>query len=711
MKRLNEVYAQLRRKNKGQYGLIILCNFFAVLLITAYVSIMRSPTVLNVLPEGGDSRKQVMMIFVLAVIGCGAFTTYAAALFFRYKSREFGILMALGTARRQLLQLLLGELFFIAFGTCISGAILGMPFAWVIWQIFRSFIVDTEEMRLVFDSQAYSFAAAFSVYTITSLFLLGYRSLRRTNVIDIIYEQRKSEPVKETPRWYGGLGIVLVAVGGFGGYIGPTLFVRILQRHPSSLINLLYLPLIIGIYMILMHTVVRGWGRNKNKYKNIIANSMMKFEGKQTVRNMLVITVLIAGAYFASFYTPMFATMQAKEVKSRSVDYIFHYRQDQSMLTRKEIEEMAAKYQVTIQDWREADFANLGIDGKKYIDDEGGKFHTIYRELNSEGNVISEEDYNRISGNQIDIKPGGYGAIIMEDGTIPYHMEGQISLLTNIDTGKKLPVKFQENIKDNLATGKYILDQSDYQQITDGLTPQWNERLVYFNVKDLEASYFFAKALYEEIIRHSGPECEIPEYYDRVEKIADEKEGLTYWGDTSDMTRINYNDSSSSIFKLYWKYIPRFKVLDKNDFVKNIAVYLMLFIFIAILCFAAVLVIAYTRCLSLAMNHRQMYEDVRRLGGNNQYLYHIIHSQVSRVYGIPAVVGTTIIYIFYSMIMYLNDSNDSRITPGELAGLINCLLVILVLSIMQWIFYRITLRKICNILSIKKERKLERRQA
>lgn len=71
MKHFSEVYSHLRRKNRKQYGLLAGCCFFSVLLITAYVCMMRSPTILNVLPEGGDSRKQVMMIFVLAVIGCG----------------------------------------------------------------------------------------------------------------------------------------------------------------------------------------------------------------------------------------------------------------------------------------------------------------------------------------------------------------------------------------------------------------------------------------------------------------------------------------------------------------------------------------------------------------------------------------------------------------------------------------------------------------
>ena len=39
------VYAALRRRNRGQYALLAGCCFFSVLLITAYVCVMRAPTV------------------------------------------------------------------------------------------------------------------------------------------------------------------------------------------------------------------------------------------------------------------------------------------------------------------------------------------------------------------------------------------------------------------------------------------------------------------------------------------------------------------------------------------------------------------------------------------------------------------------------------------------------------------------------------------
>ena len=82
---------------------------------------MRAPTVLNVLPEGGDSRKQIMMIFTLAVIGCAVFTTYASGLFFRQKSRETGVFLALGATRAQVRGELYRELGVISLGSAPPG--------------------------------------------------------------------------------------------------------------------------------------------------------------------------------------------------------------------------------------------------------------------------------------------------------------------------------------------------------------------------------------------------------------------------------------------------------------------------------------------------------------------------------------------------------------------------------------------------------------
>ncbi len=222
MKNFSQVYAALRRRNRKQYALLAGCCFFSVLLITAYACMMRAPTILSVLPEGGDSRKQVMMVFVLAVIGCAVFTTYAASLFFRQKSRETGVFLALGASRRQIGRELSRELALLSFGSCAAGAVLGAPLAWCVWRLFRLLVVDTEEMALSFSPQAYLLALAFSVFVILMVFALGFRSVRRTDIIAVVQQSHKAEPIRDVPRRYGPLGIALLVFGALLGYLAPT---------------------------------------------------------------------------------------------------------------------------------------------------------------------------------------------------------------------------------------------------------------------------------------------------------------------------------------------------------------------------------------------------------------------------------------------------------------------------------------------------------
>ena len=698
MKSFGDVYSTLRHNNRKNYILIVSCIFLSVLLTTAYASMMRSPTVLSILPEGGDSRKQVMMIFALSVVGCGVLTTYAAALFFRYKSREAGIFMALGASRKQIRSLMFRELAVIVLGSCAAGTLLGSPLAWIIWQFFKISIVNTQEMSLTFDPKAYVFAGAFSLYAIVSLFLMGMHFLRRTNIIDIVNEQRKSEPIHDVKPWFGPVGIALIIIGGFCGYISTSVFKQLFHMYPPVWIKITYIPLLIGLYMVLLHTVVRGWGRGRNRYKKIITHSMMKFQGGQTVRNMLVITVLIAGAYFASFYMPMLGTMAFQQTERRPIDYSFHYRADQNMLTRFDIEQMASEEHVKITSWQEADFINLARDGNVEVDDAGGRYHHEYEALAGEGNYISERIYNELTGQNIDVKKGKFAAVLDSEGVGDYMIPTDATLLTNMSTGKNLNTSFQEYLYyDMMASNYYVLDDEDYEAVSAGLTNEWREKLIYFNVDNVYKTYDFAEKLYNSIIDHSGKECEITNYYDRVEKIAADKAGEVYWGDTPESTKISYDQRESSQFRQFWKYVPQFRVLDKNDLLKTYAVFFMMFLFIAIVCFAAVLIIGYTRCITIALNNSQVYDDLRHLGASPNYLYQSVKGQISKVFGVPALIGTILIYAFYSMIMYFN---DDMLTYSEIIGLGNCLIVVAAMSTIIWLFYRFTLHKVCKMLNI-----------
>ena len=708
MKTFSEVHAALRRKNRGQYGLLAGCCFFSVLLITAYACMMRSPTILTILPEGGDSRKQVMMVFVLAVLGCAVFTTYAAGLFFRQKSRETGVFLALGATRGQLRRELGKELALIAFGSCAAGAVLGAPLAWGIWQLFRTFLVDSQEMPLSFDPQAYLLALAFAAYVVVMLFFLAARFIRRTNIIDIVQESHKSEPIREVKRWYGPVGILLAVLGAALGYLMPSFFVRVLHWYAPSVVDaILYLPALLGLYMILLHTVVNGWVGHKKRWKNIISTSMMKFQGRQTVRNMLVMTLLIGGAYFASFYAPMLSTSAENTYATRPVDYEYHWRADQSLPQRDEVQALADEANVEITSWAQQEAAVLGTDGIRQIETEtgfGATYTTEYAEILDGATFFSESAYNALTGQRIDLLPGTCANVLDDEGGSGYLSGGDVTHLTNMATGAEMDVTPAEPLWYTMLLGCYVLDDADYAVLSEGLTDIYREEYVFFNVADVENSYAFANALFNEIVDRSGPAVEVGDYYDDVAAALAARAGEPYEfspeaAAARGLETIRYDDRDSSGFRGYWKYMPQFRILDQNDFVTTMAVFLMLFIFIAIVCFAAVIVIAFTRCMTIALVNARVYDDLRHLGAPNAYLFRSVRGQISRVFLVPAIVGTGLIWAFYMMIMYFNGA-PYGFTSAELAGITSCAAMVAGVSVLLYAVYRITRRSVCRALHI-----------
>lgn len=710
MKDFSALYSHLRRKNWRQYALLAGCAFFSVLLITAYACMMRSPTILTVLPEGGDSRKQVMMVFVLAVLGCAVFTVYASGLFFRQKSRELGTFLALGATRSQLKAELLKELGILSVVSCGAGALLGAPLSWLVWQIFRSMIVNTEEMALTFDPQAFLIPLVFALFILLMLFGMASVSIRRTNIIDIVQESHKSEPIRAVPRWYGPVGILLLAAGLVLGYSMPSFFILRLHWYPpDGLGAIFYLPALVGLYFILLHTVVNGWGGKKRKYKDLISTSMMQFQGRQTVRNMLVMTVLLAGAYFASFYGPMMLSSASQSTANRPTDFLYHYRADQNMVTKDDVQQLAKAYNVDITTWSEATGSVIGIDGVKSIETEaavGTSYTQEYRKLVGSATMLSASDFNAITGMELSLSPGTGANILDDDGGSSWLSAGDVTHLTNPVTQAEMDITPVDPVCYSQLIGCLILNDEDYALITQGLTPEWQEHYVLFNVADVEASYPFAQALFHAIVDHSGPEVEVYDAWDPIRRQIDIEEQGYYFLDPehleeNQLSGIDYEKPDSSEFRLNWKYMPQFTILDQTEMVKTMAVFLMLFLFIAIVCFAAFVVISFTRCMTIGLTNARVYDDLRHLGAPRSYLYHSVRGQVRRVFLVPSLVGTLLIYAFYALIMYFN-GDPAGITPSEGSGMLACLAVIAAVSLLIFLIYRGTLKKVCQVTIDKK---------
>ncbi len=180
-------------------------------------------------------------------------------------------------------------------------------------------------------------------------------------------------------------------------------------------------------------------------------------------------------------------------------------------------------------------------------------------------------------------------------------------------------------------------------------------------------------------------------------KIAAEEADEVYWGDTDSMSKISFDAPDASDFRLYWAYMPKIRILDQNDFLRSFAVYLMMFLFISIICTLAALIISYTRCMTITLNNRYVFDDLRRLGAPPAFLVREVKSQAGTVFRMPSVVGMTAMYLLYVMLMF---GNDGQLVMGEIAGLGACLIILLVMACIIYAVYRITVRKMCRELEI-----------
>lgn len=695
---LKYIEKKLQKADLAQAKLYLFCNFVSLLLITAYSAMMFSPTVLLVLPEGGDSRKQMVAVFVLALFGCVVFTVYAAGLFFRKKARQLGTLMALGADRCRLLPGLIREVLVLSSVSAFAGILAGFPFVMILWNGFRLFITDSSQMVLMFDFKCLYLSAAFFVIVVTFSGLTAYRYLKKTNIMEVMHEEHRNEPVRKLGIWCGPAGMLLVLFGAILGYSAPAVYMKLFSAYSPAWINLLYAPVFVGLYMIMLHTVVHGWrSHKKNPYKNLIARSMMKFQGKQTVNNLLVSTVLIAGSVFAIFYIPIMSVGSTMEVNSRPYDYYYHYRADQTIPGKDDISALAAGHSLAIKDYKSAPYLSLAMDGIAEVEDEGNAFHYERLPFFMEAKFLSENSFEILTGEKISVEKGGYMPVTDENETGIYRLNSTANVLTNMVTFESLPVSFAGYAHYGFLVddvGYYVLNNEDYDTIASGLTPDWMGTAAFFNM-DGEDSYEFADDFFHTLLSSFGPECETPSYYDRVTKYYRNQKGEVYWGDTPDMTPISFSNPDTSEFRIYWTYMPKCRILDRTDFNRTFSVFLMMFLFIAIICSLAAMVISYTRCMTIILNNRYVFEDLKRLGASPAFLQKEIRAQAAPVFKIPTLAGMIAMYLLYGLLIF---GNDGKVTGSELGGMAVCFFILIGVAAVYYLVYRCTIKNMWRII-------------
>ena len=699
---MNKVWDKLRKKNRTNYRQFQFCISFAVMLISSFLMMLMSPLVQNTLPTGGDSRTQIYMIFAIAMAGCTIFIIYATGLFYRFKSRDIGVFLALGTDKSKLTKATLAETAKIVAAYSVLGIAAGSIFSLFMGKIFQLIASRANDNKFAFTAMGFAGSFLYGAVVFLLVMAVMIRFMGKSNVMDILNQQRKQEPLKKTvTRGYLISGAAMVIAGLLIAFVMPTVVTKLFQHWMGAWTNLFYLLVLLGLYRIMVYSIAsHRRGRNPQKYyNNVISYGMLKFQGGSIVRNMLVITLLIMGGLFASYYVPM--TMSGLDGWTDIYEAMYNYRYPMNAdeVTFEELEQLAAEYDVEIQDYREAEFVAVPASGIRSENwDENGNLIEEYEDRFAVNECIGASEYEELTGEKADVADGTY-YMIMAPGTQEsvFHMFGTMDKLYLGQSDEYLDMEYQGNVSYmSLAIGfgfdgeaRYLISDRDYEVLKEGLDAEYIIKQVLFDTENSENVLDFSRTLFEQFVLRMSDNMNYISYYNELEH---EAEGENYmYNQPAEVIADNPAAASD------WKYAPMFVYMEEEYSLLKYAVYFLLFIYVAVICLAAVGIISYTRSQSVGISSRQVFDDVRKLGADKGYLQKLLKVQVKKVYVLPTVVGCCGMAVFELLMLFMNDGSYSK---GEIQAMGAMAVLTVCVVLYQYLIYRMSLKKVAGMLEL-----------
>lgn len=674
---MNKIYKKLRKNTKGQYYLLSFCVFLSVLLVTSFSLMYFGPTVQAFLPEGGDTRKMASLLLGVTAVGCFVFTVYASGLFFRFKAREYGILMALGTEKRQLKGLLFKELSVVTALSSFLGLLVSVPASFLIWKLFELFIISNEQMTYRFGVVGFFPGILLACILAGVLGLAGRRFINRSDIMEILRTQQKTEMVKEIKSWTFPVGVVLTILGILLGAGLPQIAARVFGIGLPGIVNLFYLLSLVGIYFILLSAVAQSRTKKNRKkyYGNLVSISLMRFTAKATTKNMCVMTLLIFVCGFSAFYGMQYVLAGGGIDTENSKDFSLHYPVAEDQIGKEEIYDTAASYKIEVTDFTENVASNLVVSYRaKDFDEETSRYIEVYKDKEMAALFVSESDFEKLSGQDLAVEPGAYQTVTTTDYNGFFEYEDGLQEVMNPNTGEIYPLTYGGSVESDILAPfsepfAYVVGDEEYRKMTEGLDDAYKENIISFNAVNVEESYDFAKDLLAQYVERATDLSNHMGYWNIwAQKMADEAGEEYDYGDKINMTIDN------NMLLGDWKYAPQFNIVTAQDRMQLISVYVMLSLYIFIISLSAVSVMAYVRSISVATDNKGLFESLTKLGADTRYKKNILKKQIARIVQYPGVIGCVLGFVFAFVMNFMNDGMINGVEAKALTILAGMLL-------------------------------------
>ena len=174
-----------------------------------------------------------------------------------------------------------------------------------------------------------------------------------------------------------------------------------------------------------------------------------------------------------------------------------------------------------------------------------------------------------------------------------------------------LPMEYQGNvIYQSLLNGdwgfdinaRFVVSDEDYEKVAAQTTAYPRVKQVLFDSDKPEKAVEFNNELYKIFAQRMSDSMKVGSNYDAYKAKTSEPDSM--------YAMEAVYDANNPVKESDWQYEPTFLVLKEKNGLMTYAVYLLIFLYVSVICLAAVVVVAYARSQSVGLSSRQVFEDL-----------------------------------------------------------------------------------------------------
>lgn len=624
---LNEISRKLIKNNLKQYGLFFFSVLFSITMTGAYGVLQYSPTVTNVLVDGGSTQTISKAMFFGSMLGIIVFLVYADTLFLKYKSREIGIFLSLGIDRHSVQKIITKEFTVLFQLAALLGLLLSVPLACLCWSLLNTFL-RTQETAFTIGWMGIVVSLAFAVVSWLILRTVNRRYIQTVDILKILKSSDENEKAKDGSAFRLFLGCVLVPAGIVSFFtlqnIGGVFCTLLAFAGLAAAVWGVYLLIIqlASIGDILKRCHVRAY------YKNIVFYNLLKQKIRQYTRSIFTAALLITFTIFGIGFIAAGFVDGYNVALNEPYDYTIYTTADKQEMTEKRIYRIAEDSNAEITKIIRIDSLLLGVEN-------------TYKDGSSDWSsrvVISQSNFNQISGLNIVVPEGSY--TLYYDSSMQYKKNafcGDNSLVYNPTSKEETYFLQNEPIcVDGLFNSRsffssfLILNDNDYATISFALGNEYKATSFLLNAEDWKNTEAFQENILQAVISDNNGEI-FTNWHNSAafDKTGSKAEYLPFEGNETRIARV-------------WALYPLSKLSSAAAQFEAFAAYLMLMLFIAIVAFVSSIMVVGLKLISTIWDDAAVYENLRRLGMKQRSIRGLITKQMIFVCFVPTLIGCVI---------------------------------------------------------------------